>query len=187
MLGRNVWLAMRTGILYRGLTRNLSHTAPIMRDKTATSVEDYLDGLPPDRRAVMDTVLDVVRDRMPDGYYETFAFNMIWYCIPLDRFADTYNKKPLGYLALAAEKNYFSLHLMACYDGQGKARLEQIFADAGKKLDMGKACVHFKKTADLPLEQIGDLIASVGPDQFIRRYEASRAQMAKPAPRAKKK
>ena len=45
---------------------------------------------------------------------------------------------------------------------------------SGKKLDMGKSCVRFKKLEDLPLDLIGRAIARTSVDEFIGMYEASR-------------
>ena len=44
----------------------------------------------------------------------------------------------------------------------------------GKKIDMGKVCLRFKKLEDLPLEAIGKVIASVSVDAYIASYEAAR-------------
>jgi hypothetical protein len=148
----------------------------LMRDDSAITVDQYLGGHSPEKRAVLEEVLAELRRSMPGGYQEGVAYGMIWYSIPLSRFSETYNGMPLGYVALAAQKNYFSLHMMACYEGTpGSKRLRKIFEEAGKKLDMGKACVRFRKVDDLPLPAIGDLIADLSPDQFIQQYEAARA------------
>ena len=55
-----------------------------------------------------------------------------------------------------------------------RKELEEAFAQAGKKLDMGKSCVRFKEADDLPLPAIGKLIAAVPPAQYIKVYESSR-------------
>jgi len=39
---------------------------------------------------------------------------------------------------------------------------------------MGKACILFKKLEDLPLDVIGESVASVPAEGYIQRYEASR-------------
>jgi len=141
----------------------------------ATTVQDYLDGLPEERRAVVSAVRDVVVRNLPDGYEESVAYGMLCYGIPLERYPDTYNKQPLGYVALAAQKNYYSLYLSSAYMDAARTRsLADEFAKAGKKLDMGKSCVRFKKLDDLPLDVIGRSVASTPPDDFIARYEAAR-------------
>ena len=48
---------------------------------------------------------------------------------------------------------------------------------SGKKLDMGKSCVRFKRLEDLPLDLIGEAIARTPPSEFIERYEASRRDL----------
>jgi hypothetical protein len=57
------------------------------------------------------------------------------------------------------------------------SQLEQLkaaFKAAGKKLDMGKCCVHFESPDDLPLEAIGQLISAISSEQWIEMYEQSR-------------
>jgi hypothetical protein len=141
----------------------------------AKTVKEYLASLPAPNRAVLAKVRQVLRKHMPKGYQETMSLGMIVFQIPLARYPETYNGQPLWYAALAAQKNYNALHLMAVYgDGQKRSELEAAFKKAGKRLDMGKACIRFKTPGDLPLEAIGKLVGSVTPDAYIARYEESR-------------
>jgi len=76
------------------------------------------------------------------------------------------------------------------------SQLEQLkaaFKAAGKKLDMGKCCVHFESPDDLPLEAIGKLISAISSEKWIEMYEESRlktkagqAKMAKQGAPSKK-
>jgi hypothetical protein len=50
------------------------------------------------------------------------------------------------------------------------------FRKAGKKLDMGKSCVRFRKLEDLPLAVIGKTIKRVSPKAYIAHYEAIRSK-----------
>jgi uncharacterized protein YdhG (YjbR/CyaY superfamily) len=136
------------------------------------TVDEYLKQLPDDRRQSMLQVLGTVRANLPTGYQESMSWGMITWEIPLERYPGTYNRQPLGYAALASQKNYMSLYLMAVYaDGDQEKWLREEFAKAGKKLDIGKSCLRFKNAADLPLETIGRLIASTPPEAFIELYE----------------
>jgi len=147
-----------------------------MTPKTSPkTVETFLARLPADRRADVERVRDVVRQHLPAGYEETCAKNMLVYQVPLSRYPDTYNGHPLWYVALASEKSYLSLHLMRVYGDPAQARkLEDGFRAAGKKLNMGKACVRFKAAEDLPLDLIGELVASTPVDQWVRVAQAAR-------------
>jgi hypothetical protein len=48
------------------------------------------------------------------------------------------------------------------------------WAKTGKKLDMGKACVRFKRVEDLALDVIGEAIRRVPAKKHLEHYEAAR-------------
>ena len=148
-----------------------------MVQSKASTAEEYLAELPEDRREVVAAVRQVILENLPEGYQESMTWGMPSYEIPLSRYPTTYNKKPLAYAALAAQKNYFSLYLMGVYAGSGEeTSLRDEFEAAGKKLDMGKSCIRFTKLDDLPLHVIGKAIAATPVDDYIGRYEAARGK-----------
>ena len=59
------------------------------------------------------------------------------------------------------------------------------FKKRGKKLDMGKSCLRFKSLDDLPLDVVGEVIASTPMEKYIEIYRASRPTGAKGAKGAK--
>ena len=141
----------------------------------AATVADYLAELPVDRRAEIERVRDLINEAIPDGYREGIGYGMIGWVVPLERYPDTYNGQPLAYAGLAAQKNYNSLYLTCVYASKERTeRLKAAFAAAGKKLDMGKSCIRFKKADDLALDPIREEIASTKPDEFIKIYEEAR-------------
>ena len=146
-----------------------------MARSKATTVEEYLDELPDDRRETVETVREVVRANLPDGYEETVQFGMISYVVPLERYPKTYNRQALQYAAIASQKNYVSLYLMSVYSD---AETERWFLDgyraSGKRLDMGKACVRFRSLDDLPLDLVGEAVARTPVDEYIALYETAR-------------
>ncbi len=147
-----------------------------MASSKAATVAQYLADLPADRRAEIEKVRDLVNAALPAGYREGIGFGMIGWVIPLEDYPDTYNKQPLAYAGLAAQKNYNSLYLNCVYASKERSeRLQEAAAVAGKKLDMGKSCIRFRRAEDLPLELISDEIASTSPAEFIRIYEQARA------------
>lgn len=117
----------------------------------------------------------MITKKLPRGYEEAVTRNMLVYQVPLARYSDTYNGQPLWYLALASQKSGLSLHLMPMYwDATVSARVKQAFRDASKKCDIGKACIRFKSADDLPLDVIGDVIASTPVDRWVAIAEAAR-------------
>ena len=150
-----------------------------MVSSAAKTPEAYLASLPEERRAVISKIRDLIRKNLPKGYVESMNWGMLCYGIPLERYPDTYNGEPLGYVALAAQKNSYSLYLLGPYADEAEVeKLREGFAKAGKKLDMGKSCVRFKKPEDLALDVIADSIRSTPPDAYIAQYEAVRSKMA---------
>jgi hypothetical protein len=147
-----------------------------------TSVAAYLQGLPTERRKALETLRAIILGHLPAGYEEGIEFGMPSYFVPLARFSDTYNKRPLMLAAFASQKGYMSLYLMAVYgDPKTRAWFEKAYRDAGKKLDMGKSCVRFKSLDDLPLDVVGEAIERVSVDGYLESYRASRSGAAEPA------
>ncbi len=146
-----------------------------MASSEAKSAEEYLAELPPERRAVLAKVRAVILEHLPDGFVEAMNWGMISYEVPLKTYPQTYNGRPLMYAALAAQKRHCAIYLMCAYaDSAVEARLRADFEKAGKKLDMGKSCVRFRKLDDLPLEAIGRAVAAKSVADYIAAYEESR-------------
>ena len=136
----------------------------------ATTVREYLEGLPDDRRRAIAAVRKVIRAHLPEGYEEAMNWGMITYQVPLRTCPDTYNGQPLMYAALASQKNHMAVYLTAIYMSEPERKaFERAYKTTGKRLDAGKSCVRFRKLGDLPLELIGDTIASLSVDEFVSR------------------
>jgi hypothetical protein len=146
----------------------------------ATTVAAYLAAQPPERRSELQKVRRVIRKHLPRGYRETLNWGAITYEVPLSRYATTYNGQPLCYAALAAPKSHLALHLMAAYGNAVlRQRLEDGFRLAGKRLDMGKACIRFRTADDLPLDVIGEIVASTPVEKYVAVAEAARQRTSK--------
>jgi hypothetical protein len=147
----------------------------IMAQSKAQTVDQYLEELPQERREVISQVRGVILENLPEGYEETMNWGMIAYEVPLSRYPDTYNKKPLMYMALAAQKNHYAVYSSGVYmDPLGESWLRSEFESAGMKLDMGKSCIRFRKLENLPLPVIGKIAGAHPVDEFVRVYEKAR-------------
>lgn len=149
----------------------------------AKTVKDYLAELSEDRRAGILAVRKVILANLPKGYQEGIQWGMICYSVPLALYPRGYgeNKEvPLPYVALASQKNYMAVYLMNIYtkDG-GESWFAKEYKATGKKLDMGKGCVRFKKVDDLPLELIGKAVALNSVKEWIATYAKSREKIKK--------
>jgi hypothetical protein len=143
-----------------------------------TTVAGYLASLTPEKRAVIDEARAFVHRHIPEGYAEFMNWGVINWGIPLEEFSDTHNGQPLSYVGLGAQKSYNSLYLMGVYDSSGKYTppfseklLVDAFKKAGKRLDMGKCCLHFKALDDLELTSVAKVIAMSTPKAYLAYYK----------------
>ena len=146
-----------------------------MVSSKAATPEAYIAELPLERRELVERIRDIVNVNLPDGYVERMSWGMIGWELPLERYPDTYNGQPLVYAGLAAQKSHTALYLNCVYASQERTRrLTEAWAAAGKKLDMGKSCLRFKRADQLAEDILAETIRSIPVDQFIREYEAGR-------------
>jgi len=116
----------------------------------------------------------MILEHLPKGYEEAMNWGMIAYQVPLETCPDTYNGQPLMYAALAAQKNHNAVYLTAIYmDDKARRAFEKAYRATGKRLDVGKSCVRFRNLEDLPLQVIGDAIASLQVNEFVNRVKKS--------------
>jgi uncharacterized protein YdhG (YjbR/CyaY superfamily) len=140
----------------------------------ANTVDEYLAELPPDRREAIGAVRQVILENLPAGYEETMNWGMIAYEVPLAVYPDTYNRQPLMYAALASQKNHMAVYLTSIYMNQeASSEFEAAYRATGKRYDVGKSCVRFRKLEDLPLSLIGETIASIPIEEFVSRVSTT--------------
>jgi hypothetical protein len=80
--------------------------------------------------------------------------------------------QPLPFVGLASQKNYISVYLYGLYF-YSEEKFRQAWASTGKKLDMGKCCVRFKKIEDVALDVIADALREITVKSFIKHTEAA--------------
>ena len=143
---------------------------------SAKTVAEYIAGLPDDRRAAISKVRAVIRKNLPAGYAEQMQYGMIGYVVPHKLYPPGYHCKPeepVTLASLGSQKNYMALYLMSAYQHEGMTEwIKEQFKVRGKKLDMGKSCIRFKKVEDLPLDVVGEAIGRVPVAEYIARYKA---------------
>lgn len=145
------------------------------------TVPDYLAALPPDRREALEAVRAVVNANLPPGVEEGIQYGMIGWYVPHSRYPHGYHcdpEQPVPFASLASQKAHMAAYLFFAYvDAERAAWLREEAAKRGCRLDMGKACVRFKKLGDLPLDLLGEAVARSG--DFLERYEAGLPESVK--------
>jgi hypothetical protein len=160
-----------------------------MPDKP-TTVAQYLKSLPKDRRDALQAVRKVILDNLDGGYAEGIQYGVIGYFVPQSVYPPGYHcdaSQPLPYVSIASQKNHMAIYLFCIYTSEEDQRwFREAWAKTGKKLDMGKSCVRFKKIDDVALDVIGKAIKRTPAKKFIAHYEASLGGTSRPAKKTAK-
>jgi len=142
----------------------------------ATTVDAYISKLPEDRQAVITKLRKEIKKKLPKGFQEVMGYGMIGYVIPHSLFPPGYHcdpKQPLPFMNLASQKNFVAVYHMGVYGD--KKLLDWFTKEYAKqvttKLDMGKSCIRFKKSEQIPYKLIGELAAKITPEEWITIYE----------------
>jgi hypothetical protein len=144
------------------------------------TVAEFLDALPAEKREVAEEVIGLVRKNIPKGYAEEMSLGFVTWSVPLSVFPDTYNGQALWYVAFNTTKAGLSLYLMSVYGSKEReAAFTAAYKKAGKKLDMGRACLRFKSMDDLVLPAVKDAIKSMPMKKYVEEYRESRKKTKK--------
>lgn len=142
----------------------------------ATTVDQYMEELPPDRKMPMVNLRKVIKKNLPKGFKEVMGYGMIGYVVPHSKYPAGYHcnpKDPLPFINIASQKNFIAVYHMGIYLNP---ILLKWFTDKYSKvvvgkLDMGKSCIRFKKPENIPFKLFGELAAKITPDEWIAAYE----------------
>jgi len=143
----------------------------------ATTVEQYLEELPAERKEVMTSLLKATQAALPPGFQTGVGYGMIGFSVPHSRYPAGYHcnpKDPLPFAGLASQKNHIAFYHMGIYADPGlldwfqKAYAERVPG----KLDMGKSCIRFKNPAKVPVELLAELCSKMTVDDWIGLYES---------------
>lgn len=142
----------------------------------AQSTEDYIKEVPEERKDVIEKLRAVILENLPKGFEEGMSYGMIGYYVPHSIYPKGYHcdtKLPLPFMSFASQKNSINFYHMGIY--ANKDLYDWFVSEypkySKKKLDMGKSCVRFKKTEDIPFELIGQLVQKTSVESWIETYE----------------
>lgn len=147
----------------------------------ADTVEEYLEKIPEESKVRFNQLRNVVKENLPLGFEECMNYGMIGFVVPHSIYPDGYHcdsSLPLPFLNIAVQKNFIGFYHMGLYSN--KVLLDWFVTEYAKhcekKLDMGKSCVRFKKTTEIPYQLIGELVSKVSVDDWVKQYETAKAK-----------
>ncbi|SFC42493.1 protein of unknown function (DU1801) [Zunongwangia mangrovi] len=139
--------------------------------------DDYISNLPEDRQLKLQKLREVIKQNLPKGFEETMNYGMIGYVVPHSIYPDGYHcdpSMPLPFINIASQKNHITVYHLGMY---AQPKLLEWFLDEFKKFspkkpNMGKSCIRFSKTQEIPYQLIGDLASKLKPLEWIAIYES---------------
>ncbi len=139
------------------------------------TVANYINALPNDRRAALETLRQVIKKSLPRGFEETISYGLPSFVVPHSAYPDGYHcapELPLPFLSMASRKNFVALYHMGLYaDPKLLGWFEKEWPKHVKtKLDMGKSCIRFKKIEAIPFDLIGELVGKLTVEDWIALY-----------------
>ncbi len=144
----------------------------------AKSPEDYISQLPEERKIPFSKLRGIIRENLPFGFEELMSYGMIGYVVPHGLYSEGYHvdpKLPLPFINIASQKNFIALYHMGIYANRELFDwfVEEYPKYSRSRLDMGKSCIRFKKTEDIPYKLIGELATKMSVADWIEIYRSS--------------
>ncbi len=143
----------------------------------ADSVEEYIAGIPEDKKPALIELRNTILKNILEGFTETLNYQMIGYVVPHAIYPNGYHanpKLPLPFINIAAQKSFIALYHMGLYaDPELLKWFKEEYAKLPiNKLDMGKSCIRFKNPQKIPFELIGELVSKMSVQDWIALYES---------------
>lgn len=143
-----------------------------------TSVDQYINEAPEDRRAALQQLRAIILKNLPEGFQEEMSYGMIGYVVPHSIYPKGYHctpELPLPFMSFSSQKNSINFYHMGIY---AKPELYDWFVaeypkHSKQKLDIGKSCFRIKKPENIPFELIGELVKKMSVAEWIKTYEAA--------------
>jgi len=142
----------------------------------ATIVDQYIAEAPEERQEALQKLRTTILTHLPEGFEEAISYGMVGYVVPHSLYPAGYHcspELPLPFISFASQKNSINFYHMGIYTDETLYHwfLAEYAKFSKKKLDIGKSCIRFKKTEDIPFDLIGELVAKISVQDWILTYE----------------
>jgi hypothetical protein len=146
-----------------------------------SNVEEYLDAIPLQQKQDIENIRSAIKTHLPQGFQETYLYNMITYVIPLSTYEKGYHvgkNIPLPFLSIAAQKNNISVYHSGVYADKSLYTwfINEYNKRFNKSPNMGKSCIRFKRIDQAEINLLSELFTKMTPQDYIDLYESVQIQ-----------
>ncbi len=143
-----------------------------------TTVKEILANVPEERAEAFNKLHETIIENLPEGFEAAISYGGLGYVVPHSLYPSGYHCKPeepLPFAGIASQKNSVNLYHMGIYSDPELMKwfTEEYPKHSKRKLDMGKSCIRFKKTQDIPFELIGELMKKMTVQDWVNIYESN--------------
>lgn len=143
-----------------------------------TTVKEILANVPEERAEAFNKLHETIIENLPEGFEAGISYGGLGYVVPHSLYPSGYHCKPeepLPFAGIASQKNSVNLYHMGIYSDPQLLKwfTEEYPKHSKRKLDMGKSCIRFKKTEDIPFELIGELMKKMTVQDWVNIYESN--------------
>lgn len=147
-----------------------------MMQSKAKTVDQCIAEAPEERQEALQKLRASIKNNLPKGFEETVSYGMIGYVVPHSVYPAGYHCSPelaLPFISFASQKNSINFYHMGIYADENLYHwfLAEYAKFSKKKLDIGKSCMRFKKSEDIPFDLIGELVTKISVQDWIATYE----------------
>jgi len=144
----------------------------------ATTVQEYLNEAPEERKEALHKLRKTILDNLPKGFEEIMGYGMAGYAVPHSIYPSGYHctpHLPLPFMGFASQKNSINFYHMGIYADKELYNwfVSEYTTFSKRKLDIGKSCMRFKKPEDIPFELLGELVRKISVQDWITTYETN--------------
>ncbi|MFG0304832.1 MAG: DUF1801 domain-containing protein [Phycisphaerales bacterium JB040] len=144
-----------------------------------TTVKQYLEALPADRKAALEAIIEVVEQTRDPALEHGMQYGMPAWYVPHAVYPAGYHctpSEPVPFASVASQKNHIGLYLFCTYtDPAEKDWFVEAWKATGKRLDMGASCVRVKRLEDVPLDVVARVFKRVTVKKFLKAYEGAQS------------
>lgn len=140
-----------------------------------STINEYFEALPEERKEGVKELFEVFKTNLPKGFEAQVSYGHIGFVVPFSIYPNGYHcdtNQPLPFINIASQKNHIAIYHMGIYM---KPELINWFENefpkhSSKKLNMGKSCIRFRNTKDIPFDLLGELATKITVDDYVSLY-----------------
>lgn len=140
-----------------------------------STINEYFEALPEERKEGVKELFEVFKTNLPEGFEAQVSYGHIGFVVPFSIYPNGYHcdtNQPLPFINIASQKNHIAVYHMGIYM---KPELINWFENefpkhSSKKLNMGKSCIRFRNTKDIPFDLLGELATKITVDDYVSLY-----------------